>query len=267
MRTGKQLGCVLTLVASAVWSVSASADVYTFNFTGRMTVADPFGNVISGGTEQFGGYQAPISASLTYDTVTGLGDSPLSITLDSVFAGNPGTFHDITLARIGTSNLFNGQLLIDYGQLPYQVTNMPAHIEWDATGLMNAIDSGLMQVGDKISGDVLLRDVNGDHTFSQVVMSSLSSATPYTDTLIAGKGVALQYHAPLAATSGTLGMLGEDNPFYGLRVYLDIGSGNSMYVTSISSVPEPASWAFLLSGLGLVGWAARRRGQLVDRTS
>jgi hypothetical protein len=258
MKTEMQFGSLLLLVASTVWSASASADVYTFNFTGRMTVADARGVVIQGGTEAFNYYQAPISASLTYDTVTGLGDSPLSITLDSVFAGNPGTFHDIQFSRIGTSNLFNGQLLIDYGQIPYQTPNMPAHIEWDASGLMNAIDSGMMQVGDKISGDVLLRDVNGDHSYSQVVIGSLGSATPYSDTLIANKGVTPQYHAPLAATSGTQGML--DGPFYGLRVYLDIGSGNSLYVTSISAVPEPESWAMLLSGLGLVGWAARRRG-------
>jgi hypothetical protein len=260
MKTSKQFGGMLLLLASAVWSATASADVYTFNFTGRMTVADSQGNIIQGGTAEFLGYQAPISASLTYDTVTGLGDSPLSITLDSVFAGNPATFHDITLSRIGISNLFNGQLLVDYGQAPYQTSNMPAHIEWDATGLMNAIDSGLMQVGDKISGDVLLRDVNGDHSYSQMVIGSLGSATPYSDTLIAGTGVTPQYHAPLAATSGTQGML--DGPFYGLRVYLDIGSGNSMYLTSVTSVPEPASWAFLLSGLSLVGWAAWRRRQV-----
>lgn len=256
MQAGKGLGCALMLMTCAVWPASASADVYTFNFTGRMTVTDAFDTIIQGGTAEFNNYQAPISASLTYDTVSGLGASPLSVTLDSVFYGQGGTFHDITLTRIGTSNFFNGYLLVDWG---LYALNMPAHIEWDATGLMNAIDSGLMQVGDKISGDVLLRDVDGDHSYSEVVIGSLDSATPYSDMLIAGTGVARQYHAPLAATSGSLGMVGESNPFSGLRVYLDIGSGNSMYVTSISAVPEPSTWAFLLSGLGLVAWVAQRR--------
>jgi hypothetical protein len=257
MKTSKQFGGVLLLLASAVWSATASADVYTFNFTGRMTVADSQGNIIQGGTAEFLGYQAPISASLTYDTETGLGSSPLSVTLDSVFYGQAGTFHDITLSRIGTSNLFNGQLLADWGGS----LNMPAHIEWDASGLLNAIDSGLMQVGDKISGDVLLRDVDGDHSYSQLVIGSLGSAVPYSDTLLAGTAVPRQYYAPMAATSGTLGMA-EGTPFHGLYVYLDIGSGNSMYLTSVTSVPEPASWAFLLSGLSLVGWAAWRRRQV-----
>ena len=30
-------------------------------------------------------------------------------------------------------------------------------------------------------------------------------------------------------------------------------------VLTISAVPEPATWAMMLTGLGLVGWAARRR--------
>lgn len=260
MQTGKQLGCVLMLVGAAVWSAAASADVYTFNFTGRMTVADSTGNVLNSGEPDFNGYQSPISAALTYDTVTGLGTSPLTITLDSVFMGSPATFHDITLARIGTSNLFDGQLLADWGG----ALDLAAHIEWDASGLMYAIDSGLMQVGDKISGDVLMRDPSGDHSFSEVVIGSLGSAVPYTDSLILGKGVAPQYYAPLAATSGTLG-LAEGTGLNGIRIYLDIGSGNSMYLTSVTAVPEPASWAFLLSGLCLVGWAARQRREVTVR--
>ena len=262
MQAGKQLGCALMLVGSALWSAAASADVYTFNFTGRMTVADSAGNILNGGEPDFNGYQSPISATLTYDTVTGLGTSPLAITLDSVFMGLPATFHDITLARIGTSNLFDGQLLADWSG----AVDMAAHVEWDASGLIYAIDSGLMQVGDKISGDVLLRDPTGDHSYTEVVIGSLGSAVPYTDSLILGKGVAPQYYAPLAATAGTLG-LAEETGLNGVKVYLDIGSGNSMYLTAVTAVPEPASWAFLLSGLSLVGWAARRRGQVADRTS
>lgn len=248
------------LLASALFSGPASADIYTFNFTGRMTVADGAGTIIEGGTPEFLYYQAPIGASLTYDTVTGLGTSPLTITLNSMFAGAPTTFHDITLARIGTSNIFDGQLLADWN-ISY---NMPAHIQWDATGLMNAIDSGLMQVGDKISGNTLLRDPYGDHTYGEVVIASLGSATPYSDTLIAGKGVSLQGSAPLAATAGSQG-LAEGTPFYGLKVYLDIGSGNSMYVTSISPVPEPASWVSLLAGLTLIGFSTARRNQRASR--
>jgi hypothetical protein len=247
----------LALLASALFTTSAAADIYTFNFTGRMTVAFDSGEVIYGGDPtHFLGYQTPIGASLTYDTETGFGDSPLSLTVDLAFFGEPVTFHDITLAQIGTSNLFDGQLLADWNTS----YNMPVHVEWDAMGLLSAIGSGLMQVGDKISGDVLLRDPNGDQSYSEIVIASLGSATPYSDTLIAGTGVPLQYSAPLAATSGSLG-LAEGTPFAGVRVYLDIGSGNSMYVTSISAVPEPATWTSLLAGLTLIGFSIARRKQ------
>lgn len=247
----------LAALTSALVSLPASADVYTFNFTGRMTIAIS-GQVINGGGSAFLGYQTPISASLTYDSVTGLGDSPISITADVSFFGYPVSFHDITLARIGTSTLFDGQLLADWNAS----YNMPVHIEWDATGLLYALDSGLMAVGDKISGDVLLRDPTGDHSYGEVVIASLGSATPYSDQLIAGTGVTPQYSAPLAATSGTQGLWGG-TPFDGMRVYLDIGSGNSMYVTSITAVPEPATWASLLAGLTLVGLSAARRSRLL----
>ena len=149
--------------------------------------------------------------------------------------------------------MFNGQLLADYGG----TLNIPMLIQWDATGFLNAVNSGVMMEGDKISGNVLYRDVLGDHSYSQTVISNLGSAVPYSDTLLAGKPVQQQFCAPLAATAGTQGI--TSGSFNGIKVYMDIGSGNSMYVTSITPVPEPESWGMMLAGLGLVGWAAGRR--------
>lgn len=261
MKNGMAVRSALLLALSATLPGLASADIYTFNFTGRMTVGTG-PSVVNGGTSEFDNYQTPIGASLTFDTVTGLGSSPLSLTTSNLFLGYAPTFHDITVSRVGTTNLFNGQFLTDWG-FEY---NMPTQIQWDATGFLNAVNSGQLQVGDKISGDVLFRDVNNDHTYSQVVIGSLGSATPYTDSLVANAMMengdipvlyTPQNYAPLAATSDTRGLTG--GPFAGVKVYMDIGSGNSIYVTSITAVPEPESWTMLLAGVGLVGWAARRR--------
>jgi len=261
MNNGILVRSALLLALSAALPDLANADTYTFNFTGRMTI-DLGGNVVTGGSAEFDSYQTPISASLTYDTVTGLGDSPLSITLDNAFLDASATFHDISITRIGTTNLFNGALLADWnGSL-----NIPFQIQWDATGFLNAVNSGALAVGDKISGDVLHRDVNNDHTYSQVVISSLGSATPYADALVANAmanngdvpiNYTPQYYAPLAATSASAGV--TSGGLQGVKVYLDIGSGNSLYVTSITAVPEPETYAMLLAGLGLVGMMARRR--------
>jgi len=63
---------------------------------------------------------------------------------------------------------------------------------------------------------------------------------------------------PMAATSNSLGLL--DGPFPGLRGYFNIGSGNSMQVLSVSSVPVPAAaWLFCSGLLGLVGIARRKK--------
>ncbi len=253
MKNGWIARSAYVVLVSAACSGAANADIYNFDFTGRMTVTAG-GQVVQGSdVGTYGGYQTPISASLTYDTVTGLGNSALSISLGASFLGNPAIFHDISLTRIGNTNLFNGQLLADYGN----TSNIPLHIEWDATGFLNAVNSGAMIVGDKISGNTLYRDVLDDGSYSQTVIPSLGSAKPYSDTLLLGKPGLYQHYAPLAATAGTQGI--NSGPFNGVKVYLDIGSGNSMYVTSITPVPEPEAWGMMLAGLGLVGWAARRR--------
>lgn len=39
----------------------------------------------------------------------------------------------------------------------------------------------------------------------------------------------------------------------------NLGQGTGNYQINVTSVPEPETYAMLLAGLGLVGWAARRR--------
>ena len=90
------------------------------------------------------------------------------------------------------------------------------------------------------------------------VLGQPPSATPYSD-LLQLNTLDQQGPAPLATTSGSLG-LDATTPFSGIRGYFDIGSGNSMHVTSVSTVPVPAAvWLFGSGLLGLVGIARRKK--------
>ena len=247
------------LVISLGLSGLAQADIINFDFTGRMTVADAYGNVVYNYDENDNRLPyTPIAATLSYDTVSGIGSSGLAIQLTDTFLGTAGYLHDISMTLQGGSNLVTGHVLGDWAGM----TDAPAHLEWDATGLLNALDYGL-QVGDKLSGTRLFRDYNGDGVWddSELVVADLGSATPYADTLLRGPGglIHRQGPAPLAATSGSLGF-GPGTPFEGFVIYLDIGSGNSMYVTSVTAVPVPATAWLLGSGIvALCGWSRRRK--------
>ena len=237
------------VLGACLFPMLSQAAIINFDFTGRLIVAGSDGGII-------GPAYTPIAASLTYDTVNGIGGSGLSITMNDFYLGAPAVFHDISMSRQGSSNLIEGQVLVDWsGNL-----DMPLHIEWDATGLFNAIDYGL-QAGDKLSGTNLYRDYNGDGIWdlSEWVMD-INSAIPYSDSLQLDP-LNTQGPAPMAATSGSLG-LDATTPFTGIRGYFDIGSGNSMYVTSVSAVPVPAAvWLFGSGFLGLIGVARRKKNR------
>lgn len=40
-------------------------------------------------------------------------------------------------------------------------------------------------------------------------------------------------------------------------------SSQTLYITTFSQVPEPATWMLMIAGVGLVGWQLRRRRQTV----
>lgn len=234
----KYLAGVLVLTALVP---TANADIVTFDFTGRLVVAGPNGDIIS----NEGSTYTPIAASLTFDTNTGVGSSGISITMNDGFLGSPATFHDITMSPGLDPNILDGNVLVDWnGNI-----DMSLHVQWDATGLYNAINFGL-EVGDTISGTNLIRN--------NTTIFDVASATPYSD-LLQLNLIDMQGPAPLAATSGSLGF--TDGPFPGIRGYFDIGSGNSLHVTSysVSTVPVPAAvWLFGTGLLALVGVARRK---------
>lgn len=263
---GAMCAYVLTLAAPAI-----QAAVIDFHFTGQFTAVDPTGNVFDA--------QTPITSTFTYDTVTGIGESTALFVATFSFIGMDTAFHDISIERVSGTNLLLGNLLVDFGT----TQGIPVSLVWDASGLFNAIDIGL-QAGDVISGTFLKRDGETD--------VDVGSALPATDGTVDAFGNTLnQGPAPLAMTTlnttplcvptspgsgeclfnpvtgaapfiddGIAGSPIIDGPFPGFNVNLDIGSGNSLTVLNVSSVPLPSAVWFFGSGLlGLVGIARRKK--------
>ena len=249
-KTMLSIGLAGTIAFGA--SAVANAAIVTFDFTGRLTVVNSIGDVIGGGSD---GY-TPISAQLILDTgfVTSgppavgapIGTSTLNVVIDDLYLGYPGLIHDMQLTYGGGVTL-RGDFMGDWnGNF-----DMPAKVTWDANGLATAAFFGL-QVGDVLSGNKMYRGGNE-------VISDLGSATPYADTLDYSffPAFTLQGPAPMAATSASPGF--TSGPFTGLRVLIDIGSGNSMTVTAVNAVPVPAAvWLFGSGLLGLIGVARRK---------
>ncbi len=258
----KKMVCTIGLCALPIVS---QATIIDFHFTGNLLVADPSGGIISNG-EDANGIPiplTPISATLSYDTVTGIGGSDMSLVMSGGFWSSPATFHDISLQRVDATTI-NGNILVDW----MGNNDMQMHINWDATGLFTAIDLGL-NVGDTISGSTLKQDTNNDGSFDR--FTNVSSASPYSDTLMQQSSLSAYYidegPAPLAATALSLG-LGYDidgnfvggTPFPGIKGLINIGSGNSLTVTSLSAVPVPAAvWLFGSGLIGLIGVARRKK--------
>ena len=253
------------LLSSALTAIPASAAIYQFHFTGQYTLLDTSGNYMD---------QQPISSTLTYDDTTGTGFSAgLTIENFDTF-GATATIHEISLQHQVGTNLIVGNMLADWNFN----FGIPLSMVWDATGLFNAIDFGL-QAGDVISGTNLKR--------GGVVVANVQSATPASDGLSTGLlGALNQGPAPLAVTTlntttlcntgvdcignavtgsgpftddGISGSPMIDGPFVGLNVNFDIGSGNSLTVLSVTTVPVPAAvWLFATGLLGLMGIARRK---------
>lgn len=247
----------LTLITGPANSV-----VINFDMTGRLTVlvtgssGPDFLDIFvdeTGGNRPNGQTFGALSAVLSYDTVSGIGSSGLTV------AAAGFVFHDMTMTRQAGTNLITGSLFFD---APGEFTfNNPANVEWDATGFFDAINFGLA-VGDVISGSVLYRDANNNGTQDAgEFLTNIGSVTPYSDTLQQGySGPAYSSLAgptPIAATSDSTGAANGD----GIG-YFDLGNGNSLKVNSItpSPVPVPAAvWLFGSGLLSLIGIARHRK--------
>jgi len=279
----------LASVATAlILSTSVHATSIKFHFTGRLTVVSSDGNSIVTDNQSAGifdpyGLQTPISSTFTYDTVTGYGQAQDFLAPFDFLIGGGTTVHDMSMQRIAGSNLMLGNMLINWAG----TDGIPVSMIWDASGLLGAIDlaPGGIQANDVISGTNLLR--NGQ------LVGDVGSAIPATDGFVHNGYTVNQGPAPLAMTTldtnptclpndnnywddnclfvnpSADGILGDDGiagsqltdgPFPGFNINFDLGSGNSLTVVSVSSVPVPgAVWLFSFGLVGLVGFARRKK--------
>ncbi len=256
--------------------ISAMSAIISFDFTGRVTVMNPIGEIVVGGGASSSdpyGLQAPIHSTFTYDTTAGSGLGELIIS-PLTYYGQDTRFYNISLQRVEGTNYVLGNMLVDYGLS----IGLPLSLVWDASGLLNAIDYGL-QAGDVVSGTNLIR--NGNTIFD------VNSAIPASDGYDYNGYIVNQGAAPLATTSlnttdlctgggecigvaisgttpfyddGIAGSPQIDGPFPGMQVSIDIGSGNSLTVLSVNAVPVPtAVWLFASGLLGLVSFFRRTK--------
>ena len=240
---------------------SASASIFEFHFTGQFTLVGVDGSIAD---------RQAIESTLTFDDVSGAGfTGALSIANFDTF-GATASIHDISLQRYGDSELIVGNMLADWGGN----YGLPVSMVWDATGLFSAIDFGF-QAGDVISGTDLKR--NG------VVVANVNSATPASDNALYDQGPAplamtnwnteslctpgvncinnaLSGGAPIFDDEAIAGSPMLDGPFPGFNINFDIGSGNSLTVLEVSTVPVPAAvWLFGSGLIGLIGVARRKK--------
>ena len=272
MHTAKKASLVSICFFLFLFSGVSRASIIEFHFTGQLTVVANDNSLVG---------QAPIDSTFRYNTDLGIGSGDLTIA-PLVFFGSDLSVHDISMQKVdgGNGNLILGNMLADFsGNI-----GIPVSMVWDATGLMNAIDLG-MQAGDVISGTTMKRD---GAFYADVSSAIVASDNVVTSPIWVEPATYLnQGAAPMATTtlntttlctylvdcmgntlSGGIGFTDDgiagsplvDGPFTGMQISLDIGSGNSLTVLSVSPVPVPAAvWLFVSGFVGLIAVTKRRK--------
>lgn len=125
----------------------------------------------------------------------------------------------------------------------------------------NNFNSAITDAGITITGAA-----SGNGTFG---MTDFSSFYFYSPSTLDFSSQLIGQHLTNGSTFGATNGSGGDLNFFGsssgspigsnyFKLTTNVGSGDSMLVTSMAPVPEPETYAMLLAGLGILGGIARR---------
>ena len=93
--------------------------------------------------------------------------------------------------------------------------------------------------------------ISGPGGFTSIGFINMLNGTPYLETIASGRSFLTYSYQFSANVPGTFRL------YFGTTSADNIGP--ILDNVLVSQVPEPASWAMLITGFGLVGFAARRR--------
>ena len=236
----KKFALALAATASAI-SFSSAASAANWLITYR-------GHVVSGydATGEFGTVGATLDGAaftavyrLTEPTPGAVvfNDPNFSYTFGSFYDGNNPLSASVTIN--GIKQLFTGALFGSFGQADQQND----FLGYDAT-------SHQVQDGENTS-----TEFTNNH-ISNYILSNVNNIVDSSD-----YHQNLNYRAQSGDTSYGYLALGTYDFFNGVSVHDAAATlyNDSVTISQLNAVPEPASWALMIAGFSLVGAAARRR--------
>lgn len=132
----------------------------------------------------------------------------------------------------------------------------------------NLLGNSAQQITDTKAALLLLGFVWNGSTIVQNIPSGNSTGTIDFNGILSGKTI-IGVHRGGSGKNGDPGnataFFRWDNlsPTDKLQLNISGLSGQTLYMTTFSQVPEPGTWMLMIAGIGLMGWQLRRRRQTV----